>query len=130
MSKDVIGDFLTIIRNGISRSKPSVDIQFSKLKQNIAALLKEEGFIRDFVVIEQPPYTLLRIILKYVDGESVIHELKRISTPGSRVYRSIRQLGVVSGGFGIAIVSTNKGIMTNKKARELSVGGEILCTVW
>lgn len=131
MSRDVIGDFLTIMRNGILRSKPFVDVPYSQLKQNIALLLKNEGFVREVVVLEElPPHKTLRVVLKYVNGESVIHDLKRISTPGSRVYRGVKQLGVVSGGFGIAVVSTHKGVITNKQARELAVGGEILCTIW
>lgn len=130
MSIDVVGDFLTIIRNGISRSKPFVDVPFSRLKQDVALLLKHEGFLRDIAVVEESNHKVLRISLKYVNGESVIHELKRVSTPGSRVYRGAKQLGIISGGFGIAIVSTNRGVITNKQARELAVGGEILCTVW
>lgn len=130
MSRDVIGDFLTIMRNGIMRSKPSVDIPFSRLKQDVALLLQNEGFVRDVITVEELPHKTLRVILKYVNGESVIHELKRVSTPGSRVYRGVKQLGIISGGFGVAVVSTNRGVITNKQARELSVGGEILCTVW
>ena len=130
MSIDVVGDFLTIVRNGIMRSKPFVHVPFSRLKHDIAGLLKQEGFLRDVTVEEESGHKVLRIALKYVNGESVIHELTRVSTPGGRVYRGAKQLGIVSGGFGIAVVSTNKGVITNKRARELAVGGEILCTVW
>ena len=130
MSRDVIGDFLTVIRNGIMRSKPSVDVPFSQLKHNVALLLKNEGFVRDVSIVEETSFKVLRVTLKYVNGESVIHDLKRVSTPGSRVYRGAKQLGTIAGGFGIAVVSTNKGVITNKQARELSIGGEVLCTVW
>ncbi len=130
MSLDVIGNFLTIIRNGIMRSKLYVSIPYSRVKFHIATLLKDEGFIRDVQVEGEGALKVLKISLKYVGGESVIHEITRISTPGGRVYRSIREFDTVAGGLGIAIVTTNKGIMTNKRARELYVGGEILCTVW
>lgn len=130
MSRDVLGDFLTIIRNGIARSKPFVEAPFSRLRYDVALLLKKEGFVRDVVTFEESNRQMLRIVLKYVDGESVIHELTRVSTPGGRVYRGVKHLQVVAGGFGVIIMSTNKGVMTNKRAKELVVGGEILCTVW
>lgn len=130
MSKDVIGDFLTIIRNGIARSKPYVVAPHSRIKHEMALLLKEEGFIRDVELIGEGVSRQIKVQLKYNSGESVIHEIVRISTPSCRMYEGASQLRGVSGGFGIAILSTNKGIMTNKKARELSVGGEVLCTVW
>jgi len=135
MSIDVIGDFLTVIRNGIMRSHPVVYVPWSVMKHRVAEVLKAEGFVRDVVVEEQPDkkgrgFKRIKLVLRYVGGESVIHEITRVSTPGSRVYRGATRLEPVAGNLGIAIVSTNKGIMTDKQARELAVGGEILCTVW
>jgi small subunit ribosomal protein S8 len=126
MSIDTVGDFLTIIRNGIMVSKPFVQVPVSTLKHQIALLLKEEGFIRDVTLEDRH----MKIMLKYVGGESVIHEVNRVSTPGKRVYRGGDSIKPVIGGLGISVVTTNKGIMTDKKAKALNVGGEIICTVW
>lgn len=131
MSKDMIGDFLTVIRNGIMASKPSVHVPYSKLKHQIADLLKEEGFVRDAVVEGDSVATRrIKVMLKYVDGESVIHEIDRKSTPGLRKYTGSRTIKPVIGGLGISVLTTSKGIMTNKKAKALGVGGELICTVW
>lgn len=130
MSVDTIGDFLTIIRNGVFASKRQVVAPFSKIKHEIAQLLKDEGFIRDASVEENDNHKVINLKLKYVDGESVIHEIARVSSPGLRVYKGVTQFKPVIGGLGISILTTNKGIMTNKKAKALSVGGEVLCTVW
>lgn len=130
MSVDAIGDFLTVIRNGLMVSKRSVETPYSKIKLEVAKILKEEGFIRDFAIIEKDEKKFIQISLKYVDGESVIHELTRISTPGKRVYGRSQQLKYVIGKFGISILTTSKGIMTDKMAKQLSVGGEIICSVW
>ena len=130
MSIDTIGDFLTIIRNGIMASKPFVQTKHSKMRESLAQILKDEGFIKDFVVVDAAPQNQLKITFKYVGGESVIHEIKRVSTPGRRVYRGSERIAPVIGGLGVSILSTNKGIMTNKQARTMSVGGEVLCTVW
>lgn len=131
MSIDAIGDFLTIIRNGLMASKRSVVAPYSKLKFEIVKILKEEGFIKDFEIVEEEPNKkMVKVFLKYVDGESVIHEIVRKSTPGRRVYERASQMKFVIGKLGISIVTTNKGIMTNKRARELSVGGEVICSIW
>ncbi len=131
MSIDVIGDFLTIIRNGIMRSKSFVIAPYSKIKYTMAKLLQQEGFVRDVLVVDEgTPQASLKIVLKYVQGESVIHRIVRVSSPGKRVYCRVNQLKPVVGNFGIAIMSTSQGVMTNKQAREVSVGGEVLCTVW
>lgn len=133
MSIDAIGDFLTIIRNGLLVSKPFVLAPHSSLKISLAGILKEEGFIRDFVVLEDADSSVkksIKVFLKYVDGESVIHEIKRISKPGRRHYSSMDGVKPVIGGLGLSILSTNRGVLSNKKAKELNVGGEILCTVW
>lgn len=130
MSKDVIADFLTIIRNGIARSKFSVAIYYSKIRHEIARILKEEGYISDFLLEEYDGKKQMTIILKYVDGESVIHEVARISKPSCRVYKGKVSIKPVIGGLGISILTTNKGVMTDKTAKQLGVGGELICTVW
>lgn len=131
MSKDVIGDFLTVIRNAIGVSKRFVVTPHSKMREEIARILKEEGFVKDFArVVAEEGKDKLRVDFKYVDGESVIHEMKRISRPGRRTYSGFSSLEPVIGGLGIAIVSTSSGLMTDRKARKLSVGGEVICSVW
>lgn len=131
MSKDMIGDFLTVIRNGIMASKPWVELPYSKMRYSIAQILKEEGFIADASVNETDPVKkTLKIYLKYVDGESVIHEIKRYSTPGRRAYSSSRTIKPVVGGLGVSILTTSKGVISNKRAKQMSVGGEVICTVW
>jgi small subunit ribosomal protein S8 len=131
MAIDSIGDFLTIIRNGIKVSRRVVTAPHSAIKQNIAQILKDEGFIRDFEVIDEGDNKkVLAVHLKYVQGESAIHEITRVSTPSRRVYHAADQLEHIVGKLGISIVTTNKGVITNKRARELSVGGEVICSVW
>lgn len=131
MSIDTIGDFLTVIRNGLMVSKPFVVIPYSKVKFEIAKILKEEGFIKDCVLLEDDPKKqAMKVFLKYVDNESVIHEIVRASRPGRRYYSGATSIKPVIGGLGISILSTNRGVMTNKKAKKLNVGGEIICTVW
>ncbi len=131
MSIDSIGDFLTIIRNGIMVSKKTVKAPHSTLKLEIAQILKSEGFIRDFVVEElDAAKKEITIFLKYVKGESVIHEITRISTPGRRNYVGHSGYKPVIGGLGLSIVTTNQGVMSSKQARQRGVGGEVLCSVW
>lgn len=131
MSIDTIGNFLTIIRNGVLTSKRSVCSPYSKIKVEIASLLKQEGFIKDFQIIDEDPIKKqLKIDLKYVEGESVIHEINRESTPGRRKYTKIDQIRPIKGKLGISILSTNQGVMTDKRAKELPVGGEVICSVW
>jgi len=132
MSIDTIGDFLTIIRNGLMVSKAFVVVPYSKIKFGLAKILKEEGFINDCVIINEEDLTKksVKIFLKYVDNESVIHEISRVSTPGCRSYAGGKKLKPVIGGLGISILSTNQGLMTNRKAKLLNVGGEVICTVW
>lgn len=129
---DSIGDFLTTIRNGVARSKPFVVVPYSRMKLEMAQLLLQEGFIRavDVMDAEHAKHKVIQVSLKYVHGESVIHEIVRLSRPGRRLYQRVGMLGHIAGGFGIAIVSTNRGVITNKQARELAVGGELLCSVW
>jgi len=127
---DVIGDFLTIIRNGIAVSRLSVTVPYSKLKNSIVDILKDEGFIKDFAIESEGTKKSLRIFLKYVDGESVIHEISRVSKPGRRMYRGFNDLRPVVGGLGVSILTTSHGVLTNKQAKARSVGGEVICTVW
>jgi len=130
MSIDAIGDFLTIIRNGLMSSKLIVIAPHSKIKVEVAGILKDEGFIRDFAIMENDGKKSLKIFLKYVDGESVIHELSRVSTPGRRSYKGSVKIKPVIGGLGLSILTTSKGVISHKKAKELGVGGEVICTVW
>lgn len=131
MSIDVIGDFLTIIRNAIAVRKKIADVPFSKMKMGIAEVLMNEGFIRDFKKIEgDDGKTTLRITLKYVNGESAINEITRISTPGRRRYEGVREITPVAGGLGVSILTTSSGIMTAKKAQSMSIGGEVICHIW
>jgi len=121
---------LTRIRNAARASKSQVNINASKICEGIAKVLKEEGYIEDYDRIETKPQDILRVTLKYDDeGDSVITEIKRASKPGCRVYRGLDDLPKVLGGMGVAIVSTSKGVMSDRNCRENKVGGEILCTV-
>jgi len=130
MSVDSIGDFLTIIRNGLMVKKRSVTMSSSGLKVNIASVLKAEGYIKDFQVSDNDGKPVLTVYLKYVKGESVIHEITRVSTPGRRHYERSNNLERVIGGLGISIVTTSKGVITDAQARKQSVGGEIICHIW
>ncbi|HDG97141.1 MAG TPA: 30S ribosomal protein S8 [Desulfobacterales bacterium] len=128
---DPIADMLTRIRNAQRASHESVDIPSSKLKVNIAKVLKSEGYIKNFRVMPDGKQGILRIFLKYDEqGRPVIEGLKRVSKPSRRVYAGYDDIPKVLNGYGISIVSTSKGIMTDKKARRMKVGGEILCSVW
>ncbi len=128
---DPIADMLTRIRNAQRASHESVDIPSSKVKINIAKVLKSEGFIKNFRVMPDGKQGILRIFLKYDDqGRPVIEGLRRISKPSRRVYTGYDEIPKALNGYGVTIVSTSKGIMTDKKARKMKVGGEILCSVW
>jgi small subunit ribosomal protein S8 len=128
---DPISDMLTRIRNATTVRHDRTDVPASKMKLEIAKILKQEGFIRTFKLLEEGPQGLIRIYLKYAeDGEPVIHGLRRISTPGRRVYRAADELPKVQNGLGVAVVSTNRGVLTDEQARGLRVGGEVLCEVW
>lgn len=128
---DSIADMLTRIRNVIMIKGNTVDIPASKEKQAIAEILVREGYAKEYELLESGVVRTIRLTLKYgPNGEKVIQGLKRISKPGLRVYVEASKLPKVINGLGIAIVSTNKGIITDKQARELNVGGEVLCYVW
>jgi small subunit ribosomal protein S8 len=128
---DPIADMLTRMRNGIIANFETVDVPSSKLKINIAKILKSEGFIKNYKVIADKKQGLIRIFLKYDEnGEPVIGGLKRVSRGSCRVFARKDKVPMVLNGFGINVLSTSKGVMTDKQARKLGVGGEILCSVW
>ncbi|HEV8659384.1 MAG TPA: 30S ribosomal protein S8 [Thermoanaerobaculia bacterium] len=128
---DPIADMLTRIRNGIQSRHDRVELPSSKLKVEIARILKSEGFISNYKLVEDKVQPSLRIYLKYSeDGEPVIHGIERISRPGRRVYRNKQEIPRVLGGLGLAIVSTSKGVLSGAEAVKSGVGGEVLCQVW
>ena len=128
---DPVADFLTRIRNAQSASKDWVDIPCSNLKKRIAFVLKEEKYIRDILLIKDNKQDILRLFLNYdMNNESVIKGIQRISKPGCRNYVTSDTLPRVLNGLGIAIITTSKGVMSNKKAKRLKIGGEVLCHVW
>ena len=128
---DPVADMLTRIRNANNAKHETVDVPASNMKKSIAQILLDEGYIKAFQVVEDGTQGVIRITLKYTDNRSpVITGLRRVSKPGLRIYSSCEDMPKVRKGLGIAIVSTSKGIMTDKKARELNVGGEVLAFVW
>lgn len=129
MMTDPIADMLTRIRNGQRAGKVAVSMPSSKLKQSIASVLKDEGYVADFQVDEAAGKPTMSVELKYYDGQPVIDMLKRISRPGLRIYKASDELPRVQGGLGIAIVSTSKGVMSDRAARAAGEGGEVLCYV-
>ena len=127
---DPIADMLTRIRNAIRANKVQVNVKASKICEGVAAVLKTEGYIKDFDRIDDGKQGILRITLKYTqEGRPVISEITRTSKPGRRVYLSVEKLPHVLGGLGISIVSTSKGVMSDRSCRKENVGGEIICTV-
>jgi len=127
---DPIADMLTRIRNALRARKPQVTVKASKVCQGIAAVLKEEGYIEDFDRIDDGKQGILRLVLKYdSQGQGVIRQIERTSRPGRRIYCGVEELPRVMGGYGIAIVSTSRGVISDRHCRKLKVGGEILCTV-
>ena len=128
---DPIADMLTRIRNGIMASYSSVDIPSSRLKIDIAKVLKAEGFIKNYKIISDQRQGVMRIFFKYDEnGESVIEGLKRVSKPSCRIYTKSDRIPKVLNGYGVNILSTSNGVMTDKQAEKMGVGGEILCAVW
>jgi small subunit ribosomal protein S8 len=129
--QDPISDLLTRIRNAQTAKKAVVEIPFSKLKQEIVRVLKEEGYISDYRAYESTLTNkpALEVVLKYHHGRPVIDKLQRVSRPGLRIYRNVTDLPKVLGGLGVAIVSTSQGVMTDRAARKLGQGGEVLCVV-
>ena len=128
--QDTLADMFTRIRNGQMAAKPSVTMPSSKMKVSIARVLKEEGYIVDYSVDGDTIKPNLSIDLKYFDGKPVIEKIKRASRPGLRLYKGQDDLPRIMGGLGVSIISTSKGVMTDKAARAVGVGGEVICTVF
>jgi len=130
MLTDPVADMLTRIRNATRIKAEKVDIPISKMKLEVAKILKEEGFIRAYKILRDKRQGILRVIPKYVDNESVISGLKRVSKPGRRVYVGSKEIPRVIGGLGVAILTTSKGVLSDKICRREGVGGEVICYVW
>ncbi len=127
---DPIADLLTRIRNANMVNHAQVEIPSSKLKVELVKILKEEGYIQDYEIKEKDGFKVIVVELKYISNKPVIRGLQRVSTPGLRTYSKAKNLPRVFGGMGVAIVSTSKGLMTDKLARKENIGGEVLCYVW
>ena len=128
---DPIADMLTRIRNAINRRHASVDIPHSKMKESIARILQDEGFVQRFEIVPDGRFQAIRVHLKYAEGRRpVLTHLKRLSTPGRRLYAGSAQIPRALGGMGIVIVSTPRGVLTGTRARRENVGGELICEVW
>jgi small subunit ribosomal protein S8 len=127
---DPISDLLTRIRNAAKAKRVRVDIPSSNMKRNLVEILKQQKFIEDYELVEDKKQNILRVKLKYFKGESAISGLKRISTPGLRVYKNAGSLPRVLNGLGIAVISTSKGLMTDKEAKGKALGGEVVCHIW
>ncbi|MBE0550953.1 MAG: 30S ribosomal protein S8 [Ignavibacterium sp.] len=127
---DPISDFLLRIRNASKAKKLRVEIPASKMKQGLAEILKKESFIHDYSIVEDNKQNVIKIQLKYRDGSSAITGMKRISKPGLRIYKDATELPRVLNGLGTAVISTSKGLMTDKEARSQSAGGEVICYIW
>lgn len=130
MMNDPLGDLLTRIRNAQLRNKSKVSSPNSRLRERVLDVLKNEGYIRGYAVVEREGRSEIEVELKYFDGEPVIRQIARVSKPGRRVYSSVRSLPRINNGLGVAILSTPKGVMADHDARDANVGGEILCTVF
>lgn len=131
MMTDPIADMLTRIRNAIRVERPTVDMPSSKVKRGLAEVLKREGYIWDWKEVDAQPVSQLRIDLKYgPNGEQVIRHIKRVSKPGRRVYSGAAKLKPVLNGLGISILSTSRGVVSDREARQRSIGGEVLCELW
>jgi len=127
---DPIADMLTRIRNASAARLPVVNIPSSSLKQEIARVLKEKGFVKKFVVVEDGKQGIIKMLLRYTNGTPAIQGIQRLSRPGLRRYANVDKLPKVLNGLGYAIISTSQGVMTDHEARKLGVGGEVLCKVW
>lgn len=130
MTTDPISDMLARIRNALQLNKESVEIPHSKMKRELARVLKENGYISDYIELSDDKFKKIKLTLKYYQGKSVIQGMKRVSRPSRRVYSSKTDLPYVMGGLGIAIVSSSHGIVTSQQARRLNTGGEVLCHIW
>jgi small subunit ribosomal protein S8 len=128
---DPIADYLTRVRNGLQAKKKFIDIPASNIKRKMTRILLEQGFVKRYIILDDGSQGIIRIWLKYDElGNSVIHNIKRISTPGRRAYVSVDELPRVKNNLGISIITTPKGVITAREARRQNVGGEVLCEVW
>lgn len=127
---DSIADFITRIRNAGQAGHKYVDAPASKIKLGVAEILKDQGFIQDYEFVDDGIQGKIKITLRYYKRQPVIKNIKRLSKPGRRIYSSVDKLPRVNNGLGIAIISTSKGVMTSKQAKNLNIGGELLCSVW
>ena len=127
---DPLGDLLSRIRNAQLRNKSKVTSPNSRLRQSVLEVLKTEGYIRGYAVVEKDGRSEIEVELKYFDGAPVIREIERVSKPGRRVYTSVKNMPRINNGLGVTIVSTPKGVMADHDARDANVGGEVLCTVF
>ena len=130
MTTDPIADIIIRIKNAYMARHTTVEVPFSKIKKSIADILVEEGYVSSSVIKEGTPFNTLVLTLKYVGRLPVINDVKRLSKPGRRLYAPSKQLPRALGGYGITILSTSRGVMTDKKARKENIGGELLCQVW
>ena len=131
MMTDPIADLLTRIRNGQGARKERVDVPFSRLKERLVALMKAEGFIGDYSVLEAAGRRVIRVRLRYGDaGQPVIRGIRRVSRPGLRVFVGAREIPPVQRGVGVSVLTTSRGVMVDREARQQGVGGEILCSLW
>src|SRR6478609_9544732 len=129
-SHDPLGDFLTILRNGARAELATVTTQWSKMREGVATILKKNGYIADFKKGEQDGLPVIEVTLKYVNRSSAINGIKRVSSPGRRVYAGYTEIPKVIGGMGISILTTSKGIKSDREARQEKIGGELLAQVW
>lgn len=127
---DPIADLLTRIRNAVKAQKRRVDIPFSNQKKGIVEILKAQNFIVDFQIIEDDKQNMIRVFLRYTNGVSALSGLQRISKPGLRIYSQKENLPRVLNGYGISIISTSKGLLTDKQAKREAIGGEVICKIW
>jgi small subunit ribosomal protein S8 len=130
MMTDPIADMLTRVRNAAQAKGKRVDMPVSKLKTEIARILKESHFIHDYKVLDDGKHGVLRLYLKYYEEHSIIRHIERVSRPGRRIYKAADEMPRIRGGLGIAIVSTSQGMMTDRQARAAKVGGEVMALVW
>ena len=131
MMTDPIADMLTRIRNAVRIERPHVDMPLSKVKRGLAEVLKREGYIWDWEEVPGQPVGQLRLFLKYgPNGERVIRHIRRISTPGRRVYNKVAEMRPILGGLGITVISTSRGVISDREARQRKLGGEVLCEIW
>lgn len=127
---DPISDFITRIKNAVMAKHTTVALPYSKLKESLGEILKKEGYVTDVVVDTTKPFPELVLTLKYIGRQAAVTDVRRLSKPGRRLYAPAKQIPRALGGYGITIISTNKGVLTDTDARKMNVGGELLCQIW